>query len=484
MKTPFFSPWRAQLAALGHRTTQRLRQVTLAQLGEHLAQLIPLHLLSSEDGGLNSRERIYSLRLTFECFVWQLLHPGTPCREVVRQVQALCRLQGRPPVDEGTSAYIQARQRLPQKRFQQVLKATALAADQRAGQVGHLAGRPVKVVDGSTVQLPDTPAHQKEYPQPSSQKPGCGFPVMRLVVLFSLASGALLEVAWGNLLSHDLRVFAQLWELLRAGDILLGDRGFGNFPTVAQLPQQGVDMVARLHQRRKVDFRRAKRLATNDGLFVWRKNPQQSSIFTASQWRALPEEITVRIVRFRTTIRGFRNRKVTLVTTLLDPQIYPAEELATLYGRRWRLELCLRDVKTTMGMELLRCQSPAMARKEVLAYFIAHNLVRCVMAEAAVVHAARLDRLSFKGTLDALRQYSAAIARARSRKLRRQLWQDLLLNLVRDLVPLRPQRREPRAVKRRPKEYPLLTRPRRQFVEVQHRGRYWKARPRNYRALN
>ncbi|MCU0771279.1 MAG: transposase [Verrucomicrobia bacterium] len=160
------------------------------------------------------------------------------------------------------------------------------------------------------------------------------------------------------------------------------------------------------------------------------------------------------------------------------------EELAALYGRRWRLELCLRDVKTTMGMELLRCQSPAMARKEVLAYFIAHNLVRCVMAEAALLHDASLDRLSFKGTLDALRQYSAAIGRARSRQLRRQLWNDLLLTLGRDPVPLRPHRREPRALKRRPKQYPLLTRPRRQFVEVQHRGRYWKARPRNYRALN
>jgi hypothetical protein len=484
MNTPLFSPWRAQLAALGRRTTDRLRQTTLAQLGEHLTQLIPPHLLASQEDGPHSRERIYSFRLTFECFIWQLLNPSTPCREVVRQVQALCRLHGRVPPEEGNSAYIQARQRLPQERFEQVLKSTASAADQRAGDVGHLAGRPVKAVDGSTVQLPDTPANQIAYPQPSTQKPGCGFPVMRLVVLFSLASGALLEVAMGNLLSHDLRVFAQLWETLRAGDILLGDRGFGNFPTVAQLPRQGVDVVARLHQRRKVDFRKATRLGTNDGVFVWRKNSQQSDIMTAAQWRALPEEITVRIVRFRTTIRGFRNRKVTLVTTLLDPQIYPAEELAAVYGRRWRLELCLRDVKTTMGMELLRCQSPAMARKEVLAYFIAHNLVRCVIAEAVLRYDATLDRLSFKGTLDALRQYSAAIARARSRKLRRQLWQDLLLNLVRDRVPLPPHRRQPRAVKRRPKQYPLLTQPRHQFVEVQHRGRYWKARPRNYRALN
>ena len=484
MKTPFFSPWRAQLAALGRRTTQRLRQATLAQLGEHLAPLIPKHLLASQEDGPHSRERIYSLRLSFECFIWQLLNPATPCREVVRQVQALCRLQGRVPPDEGNSAYIQARQRLPQERFEQVLKATALAADQRAGDVGHLAGRPVKAVDGSTVQLPDTPANQKAYPQPSTQKPGCGFPVMRLVVLFSLASGALLEVAMESLLSHDMRLLAQLWTRLRAGDILLGDRGFGSFPTVAQLPRKGVDVVARLHQRRTVDFRKAKRLGKNDGWFVWRKGCQQSDILTAAQWRALPEQITVRIVRFHTTIRGFRHRKVTLVTTLLDPQRYPASELAALYGRRWRLELCLGDVKTTLGMELLRCQSPAMARKEVLAYLIAHNLVRCVMAEASRVHEARLDRLSFKGALDALRQYSAAIAQARSRKLQRALWQDLLVNLVRDQVPWRPHRREPRALKRRPKQYPLLTRPRRHFAEVQHRSRYWKARPRNYRALN
>ena len=154
--------------------------------------------------------------------------------------------------------------------------------------------------------------------------------------------------------------------------------------------------------------------------------------------------VSCRIVRFEVTIRGFRRRKITLVTTLLDPIAHPTQELAALYGRRWRLELCLRDVKTTMGMELLRCQSPAMARKEVLTYCIAHNLVRCVMAEAALVHDARLDRLSFKGTLDALRQYSAAMARARSRRLRRELWQDLLVNLVRDAVPWRPDRRESR----------------------------------------
>lgn len=484
MNTPFFPAFRVRLAALGRRTTGQLRQCTLQQLAQQLAGVIPAHLLSSADQGPNSRERLFTLRLTFECFLWQLLNPATACREVVRQVQALCRLQGQAPPDENTSAYVQARQRLPQQRFEEVLHATARAADQRAGQVGRLAGRPVKVVDGSTVQLPDTPANQKAYPQPATQKPGCGLPVMRLVVLFSLASGALLDLAMGSLHSHDLRLLAALWQVLRAGEILLGDRGFGDYLTLARLPLQGVDVVARLHHRRKVDFRKAKRLGRNDGLFVWRKGYQQSDILKAAQWRALPEQITVRIVRFHATIRGFRTRKITLVTTLLDPALYPAEQLAALYGRRWRLELCLRDVKTTLGMELLRCQSPAMARKEVLAYLIAHNLVRCVMAEAALVHEAALDRLSFKGTLDGLRQYSAVIARARSPRLRRQLWRDLLVNLVRDAVPWRPDRREPRALKRRPKPYPLLNQPRAKFVEISHRSRYWKGRPRNYRGLN
>ena len=143
----------------------------------------------------------------------------------------------------------------------------------------------------------------------------------------------------------------------------------------------------------------------------------------------------MRIVRFTVAHRGFRSRQITLVTTLLDPAAFPAEELAALYGRRWRLELCFRDLKTTMGMEMLRCKSPEMARKEVLAYLVAHNLVRCVMAEAALVHQAQLDRLSFKGALDGLRQYSAVIPRGRNREVRQQLWEDLLFNLVQDAVP-------------------------------------------------
>jgi hypothetical protein len=484
MHTPFFPAFRSRLAARGRCTAQTLRQTTLAQLQQHLRDFLPPPLLSAEDEGPNSRERVFSLRLTFECFLWQMLQPKTSCREVVRQVQALFRLQGLRPVDEGDSAYVQARHRLPRERLEKALAATAQAARVRAGQAGVLQGRPVKVVDGSTTQLADTWENQQRYPQPATQKTGCGFPVLKLAVLFCLNSGAVLNIILGSLHYHDLRLFRQLWDQLKAGDILLGDRAYGEYTTLAALPTRGVDVVARLHQKRKVDFRKARRLAKNDGLFVWTKGWQQSEILTAAEWAGLPAQITVRIVRFTATIRGFRARRVTLATTLLDPVAYPAHELAALYARRWRLELCLRDLKTTLGMDQLRCKSPDMAEKELLAYLVAHNLIRCVMAEAVAQYAGDLERISFKGTVDALRQYSAAIAQARNRKIRRQLWDDLLLNLVRDLVPWRPNRQEPRAVKRRPKPYPLLNKPRRKFVEISHRGRYWKGRPRNYRDLN
>jgi hypothetical protein len=484
MQTPYFPSFRSRLAALGRRTAHHLRQATLGQLQDHLRDLLPAPLLSAEDQGPNSRQRVFTLRLTFECFLWQVLKPKTSCREVVRQVQALFRLAGGAWIDEGDSAYVQARQRLPRERLEKALGLTAQAADRRTGAGGQLRGRPVKVADGSTTQLADTLPNQKVYPQPSTQKRGCGFPMMKFVVLFSLCSGAVLNVMLGNLHSHDLRLLRALWEELNQGDILLGDRAYGEYTTLAGLPRQGVDVVARLHHARKVDFRKSRRLSKNDGLFEWKKGWLQSPILSASEWVLLPAQITVRVIRFTATIRGFRGRRITLVTTLLDPALYPAQQLIELYARRWRLELCLRDLKTTMGMEQLRCKSPEMAEKELLTYLVAHNLIRCVIAEAVAVHQVALERVSFKGSVDALRQYSGAIAKARTSKMRRQLWEDLLLNLARDLVRYRPGRREPRAVKRRRKHYPVLNRPRRQFVEISHRSRYWKTRPRNYRALN
>jgi hypothetical protein len=485
MHTPYFPAFRSRLAALGRRTAQRLRQATLGQLQEHLRNLLPAPLLSATDEGPNSRDRVFNLRFTFECFIWQVLKPKTSCREVVRQVQALLRLTGRAVIDEGDSAYVQARLRLPRQRLEQAVSATAQAADRRVGSGGQINGRPVKVVDASATQLPDTQKNQERYPQSPVQKKGCGFPVLKFMVLFSLCSGAVLNVMFGNLHDHDLRLLHGLWQAFQQGDILLGDRAFGEFTTLAGVPQLlGVDVLARLHQRRKADFRKAQRLAKHDGLFVWSKGWYRSEVLSVAEWGLLPEQITVRIIRFTAAIRGHRSRRITLVTSLLDAELYPAQELMALYARRWRLELCLRDLKTTMGMEQLRCQTPDMAEKELLAYLVAHNLIRCVIAQTVAIYQVDMERVSFKGAVDALRQYSNAISQARNAKVRAQLWQDLLINLARDLVPYRPDRIEPRSLKRRPKNFGWLTKPRRNFKESLHRNRYWKSNPRNYRTLN
>jgi hypothetical protein len=354
---------------------------------------------------------------------------------------------------------------------------TAQIAEARVGSQGQLQHRPVKVADCSTVQLPDTPENQQRYPQSSSQKPGCGLPLLKFLVLFSLSSGAILRITVGHWKNHDLRLLRGLLEALQKGDILLGDRAYGEYLTLATLPLQGVDVVARLHGARKPDFRKAtKRWGRQDGLFAWAKGCQQSTLLSARQWRQVPNNIVVRIIRFEAVVRR-RKRRILLVTTLLDPVAYPAEELISLYARRWHLELALRHLKTTIGMELLRCQSPDMAEKELMAYLVAYNLIRCLMAQALALAGAELARLSFRGAVDALRQYTLAAQNRRGRHRSGPLWKQLIKTIARDLLPRRPGRQEPRAVKRRPKAYQLLNKPRRLFREVPHRARYRAKNP-------
>ena len=210
-----------------------------------------------------------------------------------------------------------------------------------------------------------------------------------------------------------------------------------------------------------------------DRLVEWHRGLQKPKYLSPAEWAQLPDTLTVRVVRVCVSQRGFRTRELTLVTTLLDPKLYPAEDIAQAYARRWKLEMCLDDLKTTLGLDHLRCKSPAMVHREILALLIAHNLARCIMAEAAGQHDVPLERISFTGTLDAFRHFSAALARCRLSRQRRRVWAELLRTLAADLVPLRPHRREPRAVKRRPKAYALLNKPRHQYKETPHRNR-WK----------
>ena len=480
-QTPFFPPWRSRLAAFGRRV-QRVRQQSLTHLELLFAELIPPWFLSQADEGTNSRDRVYSLRRTFWGFLYQVLNPSCPCREIVRQIQALFCLDNRGSVDEGTSAYCQARLRLPLDTLQRIRHAVAARADRllvEGQQFWH--GLRPKVIDATTATMPDTPKSQRAYPQSRAQKPGCGFPLMRIVGIFSLSSGVLLDYQKGNKHQSELALLYKLLDHFQPRDLVVADRGFCNFVLIAVLLLRGVGSLFRLHQSRHIDWRKGKRLGKNDRLFTWTRPPHKPRYLPNCLWKRIPCELPVRVLRFQLKVPGFRPESVTLVTTMIDAQKYPASEVALLYVRRWKIELWFRDIKTSMGMEVFRCKSPRMVHKELEIYLIAYNLIRALMAEASAIYQVTLDRISFKGTVDATRQFSIAIVQARSKKKQRQLVNELLAVLARDEVPARPGRREPRAVKRRPKPFPLLTEHRHRFKEIRHRNRYWKNNPRNAR---
>jgi len=437
-----------------------LRQATLAQIEERLSRFLPGCALAQNSQGDHSRERIFTLHRTFWCFLWQMLQANTTLREVVRQVQALFKLRTARSVDQATGGYSQARCKLPLRLLNQTLGASARAAAQLAPKLALLGGHPLKAIDGSTCRLADTPANQKVFPQQQNQPSGCGFPIMRVVVLFCAQSGAILARRVGALCRSELKLFYELLEQINRGDILIGDRHFGNFTILALLLARGVDFIGRVPAAsRRVDFRKGQRLGKHDAIFVWPKAPTIGRWLPARVRQALPAEIRVRVLRIRVRQKGFRPRSLTLVTTLLDPKAFPADEIAKAYLRRWRLEMCFDDLKTTLQLGHLKCLSPLMANKELLAGLVAHNLVRCLMAQSARDYHLPLDRISFKGSLDGWRQFSCALAQVRSHTKRQQLWNLLLQTLASDLVLQRPNRIEPRAVKLISK-YPKLTHPR------------------------
>jgi hypothetical protein len=267
----------------------------------------------------------------------------------------------------------------------------------------------------------------------------------------------------------------QLRKLFASGDLLLGDRGFCSYVLMALLERMGAACLLRLHHARPHDLRGGIRLGRNDRWVLWHKPQQKPRYLPKALWRRIPEELLVRVLRVQARLPGFRTKTVTLVTTLSDAQDYPADELAALYLRRWRIELWWRHLKSSLGMEVLRCKSPAMIHKELEMYLTGYNLVRCLMAQAAALHSQPVEQISFKGSVDAVRQYSPLIAQAGSGKKQRRFMEDLLRVLALDLVPQRPGRREPRAVKRRPKPYPLLNPPRRLCKDIPHPSRYRKA---------
>lgn len=362
------------------------------------------------------------------------------------------------------SAYCMARAALPLTVFQYVLSHTikTLIPDTKAE--GLWRGHRTFLIDGSSFSMPDTPELQERFGQPGAQRPGCGFPVAKILALFHAGTGVLLKVMVAPLRSHEMSSVDQIHPALALGDVMVGDRGFCSFAHLAMLTKSGIYAVVRAHQRQIIDFtpyrphrppghstsakgrphsRWLRSLGVLDQVVEWFKPKSRPEWITEEQFERLPETLIVRELRYQIGRPGFRTRTVTLVTTLLDAELYPLSALAELYGTRWRVELELRHLKTTMKMDVLKCKTFEGILKELTVFAIVYNLVRVVMVEAARRQGVEVERISF---VDALRWLTQAMPG------------DDLPKLV--VNPDRPHRVEPRVRKRRPKQYPLMRRPR------------------------
>jgi len=411
------------------------------------------------------RDRLYAPLVVLRLFVEQVLHAEHACQDVVVRYASERVAQGEAQVSLSTGPYCNARQRLPLGLVERLGKSVGERLEGGSTAGWRWRGRSVKIVDGTTVTMPDTEDNQARYPQHGGQKPGLGFPIARLVALVSLGCGAVLNWAMGPCQGKQTGEDALLRELygsLVKGDIVLADRYHCSYFTVAVLYLMGVDVLTRQHARRVTDFRRGKRLGKRDHLVVW-KRPARPPWMQEEGYARIPEELVLREAKVAQWV---------LVSTLMDPLQVSKEELNALYIQRWHIELDLRAIKTVMGMEILRCKSAQMVQKEVGAFFLAYNLIRAAMAQAAACAKLLPRQLSFCGAkrminsfLDLLR---GRVARGLIRMFAYVRGAIALL-----LLPHRPNRVEPRAVKRRPKPHRLLT-------ELRHVARARLLRARSY----
>jgi hypothetical protein len=407
------------------------------------------------------RECVYTPAVTLQTFLWQVLSPDHSCRDAVAQLMASRILEGRTPPSPATDAYCKARRRLPEEVCARLMREVGRELHDGESECGRLAGRPVKLVDGSTTSMPDTPENQAAYPQVKSQTPGVGFPIMRIVALLSLGTGAAIDLVQGPYSGKETgetALFRNMWSSLSPGDIVAGDRYFATFWDLAMLKQLAVDSVYRQHHLRPIDFRRGKRLGPDDHLLTWKK-PARPRWMDQETYRAIDPELTVREVRIRVRRRGWRVKELVLVTTLLDDTLVTREDLAQVYRQRWNAELDLRSIKTTLQMDVLRCKTPEMVRKEIWVHLLAYNLIRKVMAQAARRHGLKPRDISFKGALQTLNAFRTVL-RSASGDTREHVLQLLYAAIAAHVVGDRPGRFEPRAVKRRPRTLALLTVPR------------------------
>jgi hypothetical protein len=444
------------------RQIQTLRAHIAQADGLAFADLLPTDQIEAalQAEGVGWRHKVFTPLVTLWAFLVQVASPDGCCRAAVARVMAWlvgCGRLCRPT----TGGYCKARTRLPEGLPRRLTRDVGQTLHQQANCGWSWRGRRVKVADGTTISMPDTAANQRAYPQPDAQEPGLGFPIVRVVVVFCLATGAALDAALGRYRGKrtgEAALLRQLADAFEPGDVVLGDRTFSGFYELAFWQSRGVDAVVRLHQARRTDFRSGQRLGREDHVVVWSR-PDRPEWVDDATFAALPRRLEVREVAVRVTQVGFRTRRLVLVTTLQDAAAYPAGALAELYRARWHAELDLRSLKTTLGMDVLRCRRPGLVRTELWMHLLAYNLIRTVMARVAVEAGCLPRELSFAGAVQAVRAFGDRLAEAvpvRAAELRRSLW----MLIGRQRVGNRPDRIEPRARKRRPKHGALLTIPR------------------------
>jgi hypothetical protein len=407
----------------------------------------------------DSCNRLFPPLVVLWAWIGQALDPDHSCRKALARINAHLAGLGGATLSTDTGGYCKARKRLPEGLFSRLCRRVGLSLSRKVSSEELWHGRVVKVVDGSASSMPDTPANQEVYPQPTSQKPGCGFPVVSYVAVFCLATGAALDLALGKWFFHDLTLFYFLRSLFHAGDIMLADRAFCTYAELALMHLRRVDVVVRMHQTRSVDFRRGRVLGVLDHIVSWNRPETRPRGLRERDYRRLPLSLIVRELRYQVQVKGFRPQELTLATTLLDAVLYPAEDLAELYFKRWDVELNFAHIKTTMQMDVLRGKTPQIVRKEIWTHLLAYNLIRTLMWEAASTNRVSSDRISFKGAI----QYTTAIAALFAAPTGScvPIPLHVLLDLIaHKLVPHRPHRVEPRVRKRRPKAFPLMTEPR------------------------
>jgi len=485
--TPIFPGFHSQTLRRKPRSSQQkladeariLKQKSIAQLSVCFEQVIPPRLLRPNESGAHSRNRIFNKENTFWAFFSQVLDADGGCMEVVKKLKAYAAAKSSIELSVSTGSYCKARAKLCEKNLQEILSYTTCRAEDLPEHEA-LNNRRVVVVDGTGISMPDTSANQDVWPQQSQQKQGCGFPTARVCACFSLETGHLLSYALGNKKSHELRLLRQQHGAFRDGDIFLGDKGFCSYYDIHAFLKNGVDSVVTLARRLPVEEKGCrKKIADNDLLIRWPKPVWNKRLaYSREEWEQLPTQLVLRQIKVTVSQPGFRVKSFYIITTLTDPVTYPAEELAELYFRRWEVELNFRDIKTTMGMDILRCKTPAMIRKEILMHFIAYNAIRVLIYEAAEERNADPRRISFKGAVQSLRQWEPHLNQAklnRSEKFR--LISVLYESISQKLIPDRPGRKEPRCIKRRPKSYQYLTTHRREMNEIKHRSKYRASTP-------